>query len=152
MPEITLDASVTRTALALPDLDLEVLGTYQIIRDSTGPGGVTWRRQTATSPYVHGRTLVNAVMDVGEASLGIRVIGSNMAVLHSRLMTLLAAFEQYSYDLTVVISGETWRWRCECADYVVGDSGLFQDFHFRSLQQEVRFTIPREPIPLSGPA
>lgn len=152
MADLSIACSVTRTELSEADLSLEDPGKYSIIRDTLGPGAISWRRQTVTSAYVHGAVLVGAVKDTAVAPLGIRVIGSSDSSLMSRMSTLLAAFEQFTYNLSVTLNGQTWTWKCEPADYSVGDSGVFQDFHLRALQQEVRFSIPRHPIPVAGPS
>lgn len=151
MTELAISASITRSELLLAPLSLEVPGQYQIMRSTLGPGAISWRRQTASSPFVHGQVLVNAVKDVATSTLGVRVIGGSASSLWSRIDTLLRAFEQFSFDLTVALDGQTFTWRCQAADYSVGESGVFQDFHLRSLQQEVQFSIPRHPTPVAGP-
>lgn len=151
MAELSIVASITRAELLLAPLPIEVPGQYQIIRETLGPGSISWRRQTARSAYVHGEVLVGLVKDITVSTLGVRVLGSSAATLWSRMNTLLRAFEQYSYDLSVTLDGQTFTWRCQAADYAVGESGVFQDFHLRSLQQEVRFSIPRHPTPVAGP-
>lgn len=148
---LNVTASVTRAELSLSPLSLEVPNVYSIIRESLGPGSTGWRRQTATSAYVHGEVLVGAVKSITMASLGVRVYGNSMSVMVSRLNDLIRAFEQFTYDLTVTIDGSTFTWRCQPADYSVGDNGNFQDHHLRAQQQEVHFSIPRHPTPVAGP-
>ena len=151
MPDLSVSASVTRAEMSLAPLSIEVANQYRIMRSTLGPGAVSWRKQTATSPYVHGAILVGAVKDIGLATLGVRVMAPSDSTLWARVDTLVRAFEQFTYDLSVTIDGSTFTWRCQPADYSVGDSGVFQEFHLMSHQQEVRFTIPRHPTPVAGP-
>lgn len=147
---ITKVATVTRTELALGDLALEEEGVYKLMRDAVGPGDGSWRREVSKSAYVHGETLVGAVKDVMTAQLGVRVLASSISLLQTRVSTLLTAFSQFSYNLTITLDGSTWQWKCEPADYAIGDGGVFQDLHLLAYQQEVRLNIPRHPIPLQG--
>lgn len=147
--ELATDGSVTRSELSLAALDLQQAGIYEILPGS-GPGGLSWRRQTVRSVMMHGEALVGAVKDVQVAPLGVRVYGTTQSQLWSRVRTLLDAFEQFSYSLTLVIGGITFTWECQPADSVVGEGGEFQKFHLMSLQTDVQLTIPRSPIPTAG--
>ena len=147
--ELVTAASVTRTELALADLDLNDKTTYGVM--AAGPGAKSWRRQTAESPFMHGRALVGAVLDTEVAPLRIRVKGSTDSVLNTNLNALLRAFEQFTYDLTLTIEGVTYTWRCEPADYTIGDRGGEINTFVRLANQEwVSFEIPRNPIPVAG--
>jgi hypothetical protein len=149
MADLAVDGSVTRTELALADLDLQQSGVYEIL-PGTGPGAMVWRREVARSPMVHGEVLVGAVKDVEIAQLRIRVTGTTASQLWSRVGDLTAAFEQFQYDLSLVIGGVTFTWVCQCADWTSGDGGEFQKFHLMSHQTDVTFQIPRHPVPTAG--
>lgn len=149
MADLTLDASVTRTELSLSALDLVQDGIYDLV-DGTGPGSSSWRREAATSPYMHGDAQVSAVLDVMRAPLVMRVYGSTHSQLDSRIADLLNAFSQFEYTLTLVIGGVTHQWLCNQADYAVGDGGAIDKFPMMVRQQIVHFEIPRQPIPLAG--
>lgn len=149
MSNLNLTIAVTRTLLALDPLYLDGTGNgYEIFK--LGPGSTSWRKEVVESPYTHGNTLVSAVKDIQNAPLGVRVRGSSAAQLDSRLDTLLDAFSQFSYYLSVVIDGETKVWLCEPADWSVGEDGEFNKFHLMAKIYEVSFDIPRQPVPTSG--
>lgn len=149
MADLATSGSVTRTELALAALSLQQAGAYEIL-PGTGPGALSWRREVARSPMVHGEVLVGAVKDIQIAPLAIRVIGTTASQMWARVGELTAAFEQFSYSLSLVIGGVTFTWLCQCADWSSGDGGEFQKFHLMSHQTEVRFQIPRHPVPTAG--
>lgn len=148
---VTLAVTVQDGSLGLTDLPLTRANGYRIVRDGLGPGARLWRRQTVESPYVHGRILVGQSLDAMVATLHVRVEGSSAAQLETRMGALLAAMEQPAYVLEVVVDGVTYQWQCECADSAVGDAGLFGMFEMAEFQQVLRFTVPRQPVPLDGP-
>lgn len=151
MPDVSLSVTVTRTHLSLPVLQLEDPGVYRVMDDTLGPGSFSWRKQTVESPYVHGRTVVNAVKDVQIAPLGVLVYGSTQALLHTRMGALARAFEQWDYTMTVTIDGTVvGQWTCEAADYAVGGDGAFAGKSMLSKVQPMTFQIPRHPVPLQG--
>ncbi len=147
MPAATT-AYVTRTELSLTNLSLLDPGVYRIGREALEAGMVTWRRQLVTSPFVHGAYEVGAVKDqVQGASLLIRVWGTSQSNLQSRVTTLLAAFTQSTYDITVGLDGTLWTWRCMRADYKIG----FPDSVRRQTVAPVTLSFPRHPVAVAGP-
>lgn len=149
MPDIAISYAITRGELGLADLALQDLANgYEVIE--FGPGSRSWRKETVKSAYVHGETLVSAVMDVQVAPLKMRVRGSTHAIADSRLKTVLDAFSQFVYSIGVVIDGVTWIWTCQPADISVGESGDINKFQWMAKMFEVTASIPRNPVPLSG--
>lgn len=146
-----LDLTVTITDGTLSDLALTPANGYRNLRGGLGPGGRLWRRQTAESPFVHGRILVGQSLDTEIATLHVLVEASTSAELTTRMTALLERMEQPSYVLQVDIDGVTYRWQCECADSAIGDGGLFKALDLMRYQQALRFTVPRQPVPLDGP-
>lgn len=147
LPDLVVDGSVTRQLVPggpLAALDLQDGTNYEFI--SVSPGDKSWRRESATSPFTHGRTLIGATLDVELAEVMIRVKGTSMSHLDSNLAALLRAFEQFAYALTIVIDGVTWTWQCEPADYTL----QLSKFHMMARIHEVTFTVPRNPIPTAG--
>lgn len=153
MSDLTIVASVTRQTVPggpLAALSLENPGAYRVV--ALAPGGIVWRRHTAESKWVHGRTLISAIKDAAQLGLVLRVYGSTQAALEVNTATLLAAFEQWSYDLAVSVDGVAHSWRCEPADYgpAGGEDDGWDRFSLMAFQQAYRFTIPRAPVPLAG--
>lgn len=118
---------------------------YYIARDGIGPGAVSWRRDTVTSPYVGGDVLVHAVKDVQVIPVNLRVVGTTAEDLHTKIQTLTDAVSQFSYTVTAVIDNVEYEWTCQPADWSVGSSGAWMDMHLRSLTQPVTLSIPRQP-------
>lgn len=145
MTDLALAVTISGTA----GLALTEAAGYQVV--SVGPGARSWRKETVTSPFVHGRAVVSQVLDAGSFPLLVRVKALTAATLASRITALLHAVEQVSYDTTVVIDGVTWTWRCETADTSIGEAGSLDPHGLRNLQQLVTCSIPRHPVPIAGP-
>lgn len=141
---------VTRTALSLSDLQLWNPGTFTVLGDTFGPGGQVRRRETVTSPYVKGRTLLHSVEDVQDARLDVEVGSTSGSGLSTNVGVLLAAFRQSIYTLTAVWDDVTVAWTCEPADYSVGPQGVLDDLGMKFFTVTVSLTVPRSPVPVSG--
>jgi hypothetical protein len=149
MPILAINLQITRTELGLGNLELEdPANGYQVV--SFGPGATSWRRDTVNSPYVHGSTLINAVMDLQIAPLVVRVKGVTATQKESRLGVLIDALSQFLYGIGSIIDGVSYVWICQPADYSIGDGGEFNKFHEKNLMTEVVFMIPRNPVPYQG--
>ena len=146
MSDLTLSVTISGTA----GLALTEAAGYEVV--SVGPGARVWRKETVTSPFVHGRAVVAQVLDAGSFPLLVRVKALTAGSLATRIAALIAAVEQPVYNTTVVIDGVTWTWRCETADTAIGDGGSLDPHGLRSLQQLVTCSIPRHPVPLAGPS
>jgi hypothetical protein len=154
---VSITASVTRATVPggpLADLPL-VSADYDI--DFVGPGALAWQRVTVESKWVHGRFLVSARKDVEIMPLGVEVSGATAAGLDASTRALLDAFEQWSYDLTVVADGVSHTWRCEPAEYAPaggrsGGRGTYEPFGLQApvFVQSYVFQIPRNPVPIAG--
>lgn len=145
----TLVVTIGRAELSLATLTLTDPGTYDIDHDTLEPGVPTWIRQLVRSPYVEGATEVGATRDLGWGTARFVVQGSTHATIQTRLDTLVDAFFQSSYTLSVVIDGTTYSWTCMRADCV--GWGLVSDESFFGLAMPVAFRWPRQPVPVSGP-
>lgn len=141
---------VTRTVLALSDLQLWQPGTFTVLGDAFGPGAQVRRRETVTSPYVKGRTLLSAVDDVQLASLSIEVGSTSGSGLSTNIAVLLAAFSQSTFTMSAIWDDVAVSWTCEAADYAVGPAGVLQDHDLKFFTQVVALTVPRSPVAVSG--
>lgn len=143
---MAVTATVTRTELGLAALALQD-ATYGIIQDSLDLGQVAWRRELATSPFAAGALEVGAVQEQGSGSLLVKVTGSSHSDLQSKVSTLVSAFKQASYTLTVNFDATAYAWSCQRADYsLTFDVPMRQRYIAR-----VALTFPRSPIASSGP-
>ncbi len=140
-----LNASMvcTRTELSEANLEISIDNGYYVIRDGMGPGAIQYRRITAESPFVAGRVPVHIVPDTITLMPYIRVRGSSLSDLADKVVDLTNAFTQFQYTLSFAIEGEfAAEYRCEAADYTVGNGGQFEDLKLRSFLQDVQFDVP----------
>ena len=123
---------------------------YEVV--SYGPGGSALRRQTVDSDDVPGRVLVAWTQDVQLGKVAVRVKGSDLSVVDSRMSTLIGWFRQTSYTLTATIAStqaagnKVETWTCEPADYEIGDGGMLDEIGLYNRQQLVTFTWPHSPV------
>lgn len=110
-------------------------------------GALGYRRFFAQSPWVQGRTLIAAVPETQIGVITFRVLGT-LAQQKTRMNTLIAAFTQDTYTVTITIDGQSHVWSdCEPADYVVGSSGqgFLSGPHMMAGQQNITFQVPHTP-------
>jgi hypothetical protein len=148
MPELDLVVTVTRSGLIPPLGQLDINdGTNYVFTRGFEVGAVSWRKEAATSPYVHGRVVVHEVKDAVESRLGVMVRGTSAEEVDQNLETLLQAFtQQYNYELRVTVDGQDYHWRCERADYNVG----FMTEFLAARALPVALTFMRHPIQVQG--
>lgn len=140
-------ATITRTELSLSTLTL-IDSTYDIMNQPGLDGGrVSWRRENAASPYVAGVTEIGSVKDDVLTSLVMRVTGASHSDVQTKVSTLISAFSQKTYTLTIGLDGTSWAWACRRADYAISF-----DLPMRWQKvARVALSIPRSPVPTSGP-
>lgn len=153
---MTLAVQVSRTELELDLLALEhAPNGYHIDPNGFGPGGMTWRRQFATSPVVHGRALLSAVMETKFLTLEFHVFADEEIGVAERIAEVVAAFSQFSYTLTIRDgTGEdqaVYSYTCEPADVSVGSGGLFNSAEIKAFTTKITAIIPASPIPVEAP-
>jgi hypothetical protein len=146
MADLTITATVSRTSGG--PLSLEDPGVYEII--AFGPGGRSWRRTTVESRFQHGRALLGAVLDTSTAILQVRVKGTSFTQVANRAQTLVDAFSQLTYTLTVTVDGASFSFACEAAEIAPLGGDLLQKYHAMARMQEYQLVIPRHPVPTSG--
>jgi hypothetical protein len=141
---------ITRTSLSLSNLAIAT-ATYDVLLDESNglsAGTVAWRRMTAESPWVSGRTLVQAVKDTTSLAMQVTVTGADLATVQSNVSTLLTAVWQTTYQLSLTLdTGAVYTWACEPADATVG----FNYSHVLGKACPVVLSIPRDPTPVAGP-
>lgn len=145
MPDITLSVVITRTLLSLANLELN--DHLNFVAAPSSPGQVQWQRQQVSSPWVDGAYTVNRHREQVMEELTFEVKGSSDANLQTNLGTIVAAFSQANFTITSTFNGTAYAWACEAADYQV----VWDGPRHVAKQLQVRFTVPRSPIPTSGP-
>jgi len=137
--------------VSLPDnetLELDDPGTYEVV--SIGPGARTWRRNLVEGRYMHGRKSIGEVLASMTVPLVVRVYGATWSEVNNRAQTMIDAFSQHTYTLTVVIDSVTHQWQCEPADVSLVGGDTWSKYHAMAGMQEYEILVPRDPIPLQG--
>lgn len=144
--DLDVVAQVMRDELSLGPLDIND-DTNFILGRNVRLGAVAWRRETATSPYVHGRIPVHEVKDAAESTVTVYALGGTPVALRNNIGVLLQAFtEQWEYQLALQLDGVLYQWRCERADYEVGF--ITETLVARFIP--VTLSFHRHPIPVQG--
>lgn len=153
---ITMQVTIGRTGLSLSDIVMTnaASDTYQFGELSTT--GLTWERNTVTSPWVHGRRLRSTRKVAREISGELYVVSALTATPTTHdtaLGTLLTALSQFSWALSIASTDgsntRTWTYACEPADVEPGgDETLMMNATYRWTTLNV--TIPVSPLPSSG--
>src|SRR6478735_9822764 len=116
MPDIDLSVQVNRSLLALDPLELADGKPYFVASQFMGTA-VSWDRQMVSSRWVDGDWTVSRRRANVTEQIAIEVIGGDMATLRAAMTTLIEAFTQDHYTLTVIINGVVFAYDCEAADY-----------------------------------
>lgn len=144
IPVVT--CSVTRTSLALADLNLNDHTAYYPSGDIFG-STVSWRRTTVKSPFVESEFTTNRVRNLVEDKFAVNVIGADQVTMANNITTLINAFSQDNFNLTVQLDAQPYTYACEASDYTMD----WQIGRMHSLQTEIKFALRRSPVPINGP-
>jgi hypothetical protein len=146
MPDVQISASVSRELLGLAPLLINEHITYYAAPQFLG-GQVQWSRTTAGSPWLNGTRTTSRVLEMVTEQLTIEVKAPTTLESQVAMATLIAAFQQDSYTLTVEVDGEAiYSYLCESADYQV----VWMGPRLVSKQGQATFSVPRQPVPLQG--
>jgi hypothetical protein len=145
MAEDFVEVSVTREELNLGTLAVVPANGYYIARNGIGPGSQAFDKSHAVSPYVDGEFITHKRKQLARLTMGVNVRGANASQLHSRIQVLTTAMEQFMYRMFVSIDGVTFEWRCEAANWTLGEGGSWNDLMLRSYYQTVVFEVERMP-------
>lgn len=141
MADLDLSVSISREELSLSPLLLGCDTPYGISRSGIGPGEVSFRRQSATSIFVPGSTLVHRVEDQRTSTLKVNIKAASKAQLFGLINDLCDAYSQFTFRIDIDIAGYTESWQCDSADWAVGDGGQWNDLEIRSNRQSVVATV-----------
>ncbi|HXR42979.1 MAG TPA: hypothetical protein VN738_11275 [Acidothermaceae bacterium] len=145
MAVLAVDVQVLDASTQTLILDFTTANGYRIV--SVAEGDRLWRRDTASSKWVAGRVLTNAVLDYQTAVVSMYCKAASQSALRTLVANARAAMENTSYLLAVSIGGVVEKWLCEPADSTLGaPGGIYNRDTFVALQQLLTFTCPRSPI------
>ncbi len=136
---------VSRTSLALADLQLSQAGKYYLPDGTFGGGETAQRRTTSDSPQVKGSYSSSLVEGARSGNISVHVV-STLALLQTEIQTVIDAMSQFRYTLTWTFDGLTGVWQCEKADWALGESGTLDVKFLQINTQIIHFTVPHNRI------
>lgn len=155
--------TITRANLPDPLDPLDIFGTSpymglfgddsQAADDQSDPGidaGLgTFKYTWADSPFVSGQQLVNAILDNTTMYLRMLVKGTDQADAQANLQDIIVAVtEQFTFQVSITLDGiATYAWNCFPAEYQIA----FNQWMWFGPYPPLYLSIPRDPIPVSGP-
>lgn len=145
MPNLSMDVSVTRSLLGLSDLHINDHVNYALAPAFLG-ATVQWNRNQVSSPFLDGAVTVTRTRQMVTETIAVEVFGANQSTVQLHASQLIDAFLQDNFVLSVVIEGATQSYQCETADYQVAWTGP----RWIQNQLQVSFSVPRQPVALSG--
>ena len=142
-----IDAQITRAAPLTPTpLDLMSSG-LEVADAGWDTGRVVHKIVHASSIYVDGEVPVAIAKQNRKGTVKMWVKASSHSAIETLLQDLMPAFNQYSYNLSIVMDSVTYQWLCYRADYLVG---FTREFAW-GLACPVTFNMPINPLPSVGP-
>lgn len=140
---------IDRTSLGLTPLimDLDATQGYMLVFDGTIEPDFQMRLTYAPdSTWVRGKMLLAAVLDAAFLPVLVEVQGSDSADLEAKRAALEAAVSQFSYEVTLSVSGRDQTWN---ADPSWPQWGTVRWGDVLSGTSEAAITIPVNPYPLN---
>lgn len=128
---------MTVQSAAIDDLSI-TSASLQLDGEGFEGVGATWRRQVATSPFVHGEVQVHAVKDAQKLTGKIWCLGATHAQARAAANGLIDAVSETRYFLTQTVDDVTTTWTCYQADYQEGNATRY----LRAHAIPVTLTIP----------
>lgn len=141
----TFAATVTRSDLGLADLNINDNADYIVASEMLG-SMVTWERKTVSSPFVNGDVTVHRRRGNVSEKFAVYVLGATQTEIQTNIKTLIDAFNQNRFNLTITLDSTVYTYICEASDYQVE----WMNTNFFALKVKVVFNLIRGPIPLVG--
>lgn len=139
-----MSAGISRSLLALPDLDLNNGTPFKVI--DIKPGDRTWRRQETSSAYVDGEFTVNRTRSTPKATWAQEIRAADQDEMNVFLSEVVQAFEQDTFEIWHVMDGAETRWKGETADW----QPTYEKERLHGLRQQIIFSFKRVPVPILG--
>jgi hypothetical protein len=145
MTDITLAGTITRTTLALADLDINDHLNFILGVPLLGGQGKYDRNKTGGS-YMEGEVTVNRKMPNITEIVTVEVRGAAWSDVMANALLVRQAFTQDNFVLNITINGNAHSWQCEAADW----SYDLSQGRIASGMPKFTFEVPRRPIALAG--
>lgn len=143
--DLTLSVSVTRTALALADLQINDHLDYYIGPQFFG-GSQAWQRNQVGSPFIDGQVTTYRTKQMVTEQVQIECLGGDAVELEANITAVYDAFMQDSFNVSIVYNGVTLTYQCESADV----TKLWTGPRLIANQGQLNFSVPRQPNPIVG--
>lgn len=105
--------------------------------------GRSWRRETTSSPFVHGTHQVRATLDAESIDVQVRIKRPTWAQVEGTVQALLDAVEPDDLLLRVKVGGVTRTWKANAPDIV----DAFDKFEAHANRRTVGMRFPVQPNP-----
>jgi len=118
-------------------------GGYEPVEDAVHDGGRTWRRLTATSPFVDGIHEISKVLDGYNIEVTLRLVSTTWVGVETLRQALLTAVEVTAWLLEIVVDGVSYTYRASGADSVAGLTTM----EVGNMYRTISLSIPVQPTP-----
>lgn len=142
MSDLALSVLVSRSALGLSDLDINDHIDYIVAGPEFLGGQQSWDRTQVSSPFADGEVTTMRRRQNVQENIVLEVLGDTTSEVHSNAQTVIDAFSQDAFTITVSINGASTAYHCEASDYKLITSGP----RYSAQQIQVLFVVPRKPI------
>lgn len=137
--------TVTREELGLPLLEINDQINY-MVGDQILGGSQTWNKQMVKSPYVDGEVMVNRARAQVQEQFQVQVLGPSQGGVQQNIATLIAAFSQFTYVLSIQMEDSTYTYQCDTSDYTVD----WTNVRMMAKKALVKFQFTRSPKLING--
>ena len=117
MTEALLDLSVKVYTDPVTFIELNDRVSYRIEAGSFAQQATSKKRQEATSPFLEGTYIVNALRENVTEQLNVYVYGSSPSDFQSKLQVLKDAFDLNEFVVTRTLGDSVHTWNCYSSDY-----------------------------------
>ena len=146
MTALTKSGHITRDSLGLADLPIfdgriDWRGGPGYEDTSFQPGQMLFNRRVAESDFLNGGVLVHATLAMRTMTVTWLVYGDDLLDCRTRVVELVTALWQPSWELHVTLNTAAYMWTCMPADTSV----LFDTAHARGAVATVTALVPAQP-------
>jgi hypothetical protein len=139
----------TTVVVTLGGLVLSEEAGYTVVGDTLGHPSRRWRIAYIESPWVHGSYPVAATLAHSSLSLQVKVHGSSVDEIRTRMEALQDAVSVFAYEVSVDMEGTSEVWAADPANYALNGE-TWTDDDLGNLYQRVNLVIPVHPVRVSS--
>jgi hypothetical protein len=144
--DVALFVTVTRSLLGLSPLEIASSPDYYIGTQFLG-AQVQWERQQVSSSWLDGAVTVNRHRQMVTEQIAVEILDDDLNSVRSKMITLIQAFVQDNFRMTVVAGNSTRIYQCEAADY---QDASWTTPRMAGAQGQILFSVPRQPVLIGG--